>query len=413
MLTAADRKILRELAQRKAELAGKPDMARRRKLTRDINGLRTQEVSILVSPEGAWEELLPASAMRCQDPIARSFERDLRMSIFQEEHIRDDNPVTPFFNINWDLTKGSYGVEVPMVQGDNRGSYHWDPQIKDMERDFEKLRHRQPIVDRAKTYQRLRLAQETFGDLLPVRIQAVPWWTMGLTWDLVLLIGIEPLMLAMYDTPELVHKYMAFLRDDALNLVTWFEREGLLSFNNVEAGYCGSGGLALTDELPERDGSEFQQAKLRDMWGFAESQETVGISPEMFAEFVLPYQIPLLEKFGLTYYGCCEQLHHRIDHVFRVPRLRRISVSPWCDLEIMADKTAGKKLVWCRKPNPSLVCVNFNEEAIRADLRASIAAARRAGCALEIILKDTHTVQNQPWRLQRWVEIAREETARG
>jgi hypothetical protein len=27
------------------------------------------------------------------------------------------------------------------------------------------------------------------------------------------------------------------------------------------------------------------------------------------------------------------------------------------------------------------------------------------------VLKDTHTVQNEPWRIERWVQIAREEIA--
>jgi len=33
-------------------------------------------------------------------------------------------------------------------------------------------------------------------------------------------------------------------------------------------------------------------------------------------------------------------------------------------------------------------------------------------CVLEIIMKDTHTVQNEPRRITRWVEIALEEVKR-
>lgn len=127
----------------------------------------------------------------------------------------------------------------------------------------------------------------------------------------------------------------------------------------------------------------------------------------MFEEFVLPYQIPLLDKFGLNCYGCCEGLEHRIKPVLRyIPRLRRVSVAPSANQEVLADALAGK-YIYSRKPYPAHVCVNFNEKAIREDLRHTLAVAK--GQPLEIILKDTHTVEGQSWRIARWVEIAREE----
>jgi hypothetical protein len=95
--------------------------------------------------------------------------------------------------------------------------------------------------------------------------------------------------------------------------------------------------------------------------GICGSQETVGISPDMFAEFVLPYQLPILEKFGLNCYGCCEAVHERWKYISRVPRLRRVSVSPWCDQQAMAGYLK-REYVFSRKPNPSYVCAFFNEE---------------------------------------------------
>jgi len=35
-------------------------------------------------------------------------------------------------------------------------------------------------------------------------------------------------------------------------------------------------------------------------------------------------------------------------------------------------------------------------------------AARRNGCVLEMILKDTHTCENHPERFDQWTRIARE-----
>jgi hypothetical protein len=46
-------------------------------------------------------------------------------------------------------------------------------------------------------------------------------------------------------------------------------------------------------------------------------------------------------------------------------------------------------------------------DAIRADLRSTLDVA--GDLPLEIILKDTHTVQGETERIGRWVKIAREE----
>jgi hypothetical protein len=135
----------------------------------------------------------------------------------------------------------------------------------------------------------------------------------------------------------------------------------------------------------------------------------VGVSPAMFGEFIFPYQVPLMEKFGLVCYGCCEGVHARLDYLLRVPHLRRISVSPWADQRKLAERL-GRNYIFSRKPNPAQVCVSFNEDAIRADLRETLSIAGHG--VLEIILKDTHTVQHKPERLTRWVEIALEEAQR-
>jgi hypothetical protein len=47
----------------------------------------------------------------------------------------------------------------------------------------------------------------------------------------------------------------------------------------------------------------------------------------------------------------------------------------------------------------------FDEAAILADLRQTLCNAD--GCRVELIMKDVHTLCEQPQRLPRWVELAR------
>jgi hypothetical protein len=198
---------------------------------------------------------------------------------------------------------------------------------------------------------------------------------------------------------------MAFLRDDFMHYLDWFETEGLLPLNN-ENDYVGSGSLGYTTELPQPGRRAGDPVRVSDMWGLSESQETVGVSPRMFDEFVFPYQEPIISRFGLSYYGCCEPVHGRIKTIKRLPNLRKVSVSPWCDQEIMADEL-GQDYVFCRKPKPTLISTgDWDEDLIREDLRTTLRIAGH--CPLELVMKDVHTLCGETWRLGRWVEIARE-----
>lgn len=378
-------------------------MAERRTLWYAHNSLETTQPLIVCFPEGAWSEILPENVLECQDVFARELELDMRMRLFTCDEIGDDSVVEPVLDVRRVIDLGNFGYDIPVHFGDNRGSYTWNPPIKDLRTAPDCLRYRQPSHDEAETKRRLALAEETVGEFLTVRPRSQLWWSLGLTWKIIELIGLEALMMAMIDEPDDLHRLMAWIRDEHLHYIDWFEQRGLLSPNHADQ-YVGSGGFGYTNELQPND-----PVRLADMWGFAESQETVGISPDMFAEFVLPYQLPILEKFGLNCYGCCEPLHQRWQHVKKVPRLRRVSVSPWADQEKMAE-CLGKDYVYSRKPNPAPVCIGFDEDTIRKDLEHTLDVAD--GCCVEIILKDTHTVEGDPTRFRRWADVAREAISR-
>jgi hypothetical protein len=407
-INQADVRVLRDLYQRVAEIAHDPIMAERRRLWTEHNSLRGERSMILAETSGLRDELIPLSTLMCREAWARGLERGLRDLIFRYEHVGDDFVVEPRIRYAWQVETGDFGVQTELVRGDNDGklgSYVWDPPVKDLDQDLDKLHFRSLSVDRDKTTAWAAHLEDLFGDILPVVNKASYWWTTGLTWTAISLIGLQQLMMAMYDNPQGLHRLMAFLRDDLLHYLDWFEEQGLLPCNN-EDDYVGSGSLGYSSELPQPDWQAGRPFRIVDMWGLSESQETVGVSPEMFKEFVFPYQEPIIGRFGLSYYGCCEPVHGRIKTIKRLPNLRKVSVSPWCDQEIMADEL-GRDYVFCRKPKPTLISTQeWNEDLIRDDLRTTLRIA--GGCPLELVIKDVHTLCGQAWRLGRWVEIARE-----
>jgi hypothetical protein len=402
-----DLEILRALFRRKRDIAHDPVMAERKQQWLRLAALDPIRPMILAETGGVIDELIPLSSLQCREAWARSMERGLRELIFRYDYVNDDYVVEPWIQYGWNVTVGDFGVTTELVRGANEGrlgSYTWDPPIKDLERDLDRLHFRTLSVDREATSQWGSFLDEHFGDILPVRRRAGYWWTAGLTWSLINLVGLETMMLAMYDHPEALHRLMAFLRDDFLNLLDGFEQQDLLSLNN-ENDYTGSGTQGWTTELPQEDWQVGDAVRVRDIWGLSESQETVGVSPGMFEEFIFPYQLPVISRFGLSYYGCCEPVHTRWHIIKRIPNLRRVSVSPWCNEEKMAAEL-GNDYIYCRKPNPALISTGrFDEAAIREDVRTTLRIA--GGGCLEFAMKDVHTLAGDPLRLGRWVALAR------
>jgi hypothetical protein len=404
-ISPRDREILRPLAGRVAELAARPLEDEKRELWHRHNNLEATRPVIFHDPEHGWVEIIKDEALQCTGALARDWEMRLRKEIFWGESLCDDRVIQPYFDIRHVYEESDWGMKVTRIGGEHGTSYNWDSPLKSYD-DLDKLHTPVITVDYDATRRQVELAQQTFGDLLIVRNRTKWWWTLGLTRQASDLRGLQEIMLDMYDHPDELKRLMSILRDGMLARLDFLERNGLLS-TNVDGGYVGSGGFGFTKQLPEAKEGEVHPA---DMWGFCESQETVGVAPEMFGEFVYPFQKPILERFGLNCYGCCEPLHLRWDVVKQVPRLRRVSVSPWADVEKMAEQL-GDRYVFSYKPSPSdLAQPVMDEDRVRKVLRSTLEATR--GCRLEIIMKDNHTIGNNPRNSIRWVEIAREEVRR-
>ena len=402
-----DQEVLRRLAWRRRDLSERPTMAERRQLWRDIAALRAPRPMVLTELREAPDDLVPTTSLECVEPWARDLERQWRLELAHEQ-VDDDYVFEAWVACPWQVQISDFGVAARRRQAPSdhgRGAEAWDAPLQDLDRDFDRLQPRTFAVDRPATQARHELLQAVVEGICQVRRRGWYWWSTGLTWSAIDLIGLEGLMYALIDNPAGVRRLMAFLRDDKAAMLDWFEREGLLTLNN-ENDSLASGTLGYTDLLPRPDRPVGATVCTGDVWGFAESQETVAVSPRMFEELVLPYQLPLLERFGLTYYGCCEPLHERWSALTAITNLRRVSLSPWCDQEFMA-RALGDRYVFCRKPHPALVsCDTFDEQAIRSDLRTTLETAR--GCQVELSLKDVHTLRGHPERMRRWVELARE-----
>ncbi len=405
-MLSGDRAVLRELAARTAHLAARPLEAEKRELWSRHNALEPTRPLVFCDPENGWNEIITERDIRCEGALARQWEMTLRKEVFWGESMGDDRVIQPVFDVPWVYSESDWGMHERKIGGESGGSYVWEAPLRTYD-DMDRLHPPVITVDRDATDRLVALAEETLGDLLRVRLRGKWWWTLGMTWTLVNLRGLEQIMYDTYDHPEELRALMVFLSRGTLARLDYLERNGLLSLNN-DGTYVGSGGFGWTRELPQPDFTG--QVRTMDMWGFGESQETITFSPAMFEEFIFPAQLPVLERFGLNCYGCCEPLDKRWHIVERIPRLRRVSVSPWASIPDMAEKLGARYIFSC-KPNPADLAVPvMDADRVRAGLRRTVEATR--GCRVEIIMKDNHTIGNNPENAIRWCRIAREEAER-
>ncbi|MHB0936065.1 MAG: uroporphyrinogen decarboxylase/cobalamine-independent methonine synthase family protein [Armatimonadota bacterium] len=404
-ISQKDRQTLRELGRKVAEVAADPVQARKAAMWTRHNDLQPERPLVLVFPEGSWREMLPREAMTCAPGLAQDYEYDLRVRLYYWEHLRDDNVIEAAVYTPVIVHNTGWGVEDERQNPDDPlGAHRFEP-VLNTEADIDRLQIPQITVDWPATRARQAMLEEVFDGVLPVVVQGPAGYGLAPLDHYAKLRGIDQMFMDLVDNPEMVHKAIGKLVDGHRAIIRAYEREGILSLPNGHH-YTGSGGNAFTKQLPSA-GFDGTRVRPMDQWGFATAQIFSEVSPAMHEEFALQHEKRVLELFGLNCYGCCEPLHHKLDIIKTIPRLRRVSIAPWADVDASAE-SLGDRYIFSWKPNPAVVAgEGWDPEAVRQGLRDFLQRTR--GCVVEMILKDTHTCRRQPHRIHEWVRIAVEE----
>jgi hypothetical protein len=418
MLDKNEISYLRELARRQSGIAGLPVMEQRRRMWTDMNdGVPGTRPPFVIESWTFDRDFMPASIFQCKSDYGRRLEGSFLRNIRHHEILDDDHVCPDTLDMYWHVWCNEFGIEIPTTyEKDAEGvvtGYHFDCPIKDLQDGFEMVQPSTFGVDREATQAEKKYLEENFGDILPVAIRSVTYGNNYLTQRLMRLMSMETFFLAMYDCPDKLHAIMALLRDNALRMARWAEREGLLVLNNGNQCTCGTcfNFTTLLPKSPVVPG----QVKLSDMWGSMDSQETVGVSPELFHEFCFPYYRDLAAMFGFVYWGCCEPADPIWEtSLSKLPNLKAVSISRWANQAYMAGALDGKGIVFSRKPNPNLlgVDVRLNEEAWTREIRSTLEFTAGKNIPLEFVVRDVYSMHGNLDKPRRDVELARREIDR-
>ncbi len=408
MTSRSDVTIIRGLAARVAEIAALPVQSEKQAMWRRLNARNPDRPMVMID-QVCWNEMNVDDelTLQCQEPECRRYEERLRRTLFQWRRFRVDMVVEPFIRVPKAVQSSGLGVttqeEIAVSDPTNDVvGHHYFNQFEH-DADLEKIK--MPVVthDSAETARRLEVAHELFDGALGIVEQGYDPSYMTV-WDPISFwMGMEGALYGLIDRPEFMAELVRRVVKGNLSLLDQLEAQNLLCHPQPIIHCTG----AWTDDLPA-PGYDPMHPRVKDIWMFSMAQMFSTASPAMFDEFEIELCMPLFERFGLVYYGCCDPLDKKMAQVRRIPNLRKISMSPWVDEECGAAQIKGD-YVFSRKPNPALLAwPEFNEQAIRGHLQASVDVCARHGCPLELILKDISTVQREPKRLFEWARIAME-----
>ncbi len=422
MISEKDRTIIRDLAAKWMEVASLPVMDERKRLWKAVHDLKAERPVILFETD--WiEGFVEEREILCDDPFLRSVEQTMRIRLRQADELGDDQVIEPHYQLGWQMQFSDYGVPVEIRSARNKHesiAYSFSFPVATAE-DIGKLTKRTFGADREKSLRLKETLEDVMGDILPVKLGNYDPFVyefdvgeygnlgfngsffFGLTWQVYRFIGNQGLLYWVYDDPDAIHRLMSYMLEDRIAMFDYFEREGLLSLN-TDNQMAGPRSYGYVSDLPAADSQD--EVTLKNLWGWAESQEAANISPAMYGEFVLPYLAKLSERFGLVYYGCCERVDDRLEMIIdAIPNLRSVSISGWSDFAKAAE-LLGKNYVYSRKPTPAYMSgANPDWDQLEKDMRDTHAVA--SDCNVEILYRDVYTINGDRSRLRKWVEMTK------
>ena len=405
-----DREILRDLARQQRQLGESQKMRSLEKEWLRHNSCQPGRPMVTVELGTFAQEILQPQ-MRCQSPKARKIEWELRGYLANPQLFEDDTVVPPYFPVYHWASFIPFGIPVQVEHAGESLGHHFVEVLSDLQEDYHKLGPSKIVCNPQPALEWAGELEELFGDLLPVRLEGRALYAVP-TQDVVHLMSMENMLFAMMDYPQLFYEMLERLTDDYLRCFEEMEQAGML-LPTTSSQPLAQGTYCYTRELPSQIPQGKKGLAIDQVWGFLDSQETVGISPQLFEELVFPHYRKIARRYGLLSYGCCEPVHPIWDSCLaQLENLRKVSISPWCDEEKMGERLQGRKTIYQRKPSPNFLGVgtNLEEEALRAHIRKTVEAAK--GCTLEFTQRDVSTVGGNPGQVRRYVEIIREECER-
>lgn len=399
-----DYTILREYGKKLAEIAALPIQKEKKRLWTENNSLNKQRPLVIID-QLPWHEINRCDEMKleCEDEFLRSVEWTIKSLLYRWNHFACDMVIENRIDIPKSVHNLNYGIDIveETLATDNENdivSHKYNDEVA-TEEALDALKPDKIWVDTELDNKRLEICNEIFDGIIPVRLKGVEIHA-GL-WDRISQMRpAESIIWDIIDKPEFTKKVVQKFVDLSMSTVDQCEELGILDADMQYVHCTGAYNKELT-----ASGFNPDKPRAKDVWAFGMAQIFSTVSPAMHDEFEIELVKPLYERFGLMYYGCCEPLENVIPYIRKIKNVRKISVSPWANIEKCAENI-GKDYVFSCKPNPSFIASgSIENDGMMDQINRVIKATEKNNTPVEFILKDISTVGNNLKVLDEWAQI--------
>ena len=263
----------------------------------------------------------------------------LRIALYRFEHFHTDTPLTKVIDIDFGtvFVQSLFGVDVKYSA--NEGPWIGTEPVWKTEVDFASAKY--PDFNRSGLSP---LAHRFYAEIQEIagedfRVHFISW-RKGPFSLLTHLRGFAALLMDFYDQPDFVHEMMAFVSEA---MKRWYvERKAFTGEDCFGPIYLGN------DEV-----------------------SVPTLSPAIYEEFVLPYEIDLSDYFGgIDYWHSCGDTTKLLPLIARIPNVHMFDVGPWTDLHRAVEvyKNVPNASIM-RRINPIDCVIMANDEEMSKPLR--------------------------------------------
>lgn len=191
-ISGADRSILRQLANRQAEIAADPANKERIDEWKRLNGLKPGRPLVWIN-EIPWHEMKTDAelTLKTKDSFLQGVEEELLQRIYQWNHIQADMVVEPKFYSPLVIKDTGFGMSEnsDIIRQNEKGgivSRHFHGQINS-EKDVEKIKKPVLTHDKEASERNYQILEDIFGDILKIEKLGIvhSWfapWDVLVTW---------------------------------------------------------------------------------------------------------------------------------------------------------------------------------------------------------------------------------------
>ena len=304
-----------------------------RDMWRGIPKKNFRKVPLLIIPDNQiWHHILKIDLKSFYSDSTEHLKQQLRMYIYKFENWEDnyyfDGKIYIWFNVMTEIS--FFGPKVRFFEYREPWMEDSKPLINQKEK-LDKLDF--PDFHKSGLMPLIHKFYEEINEMLVGKLNVIfPNWARGPFCLAVHLRGLENLLIDMIEDQEFFHKLMRFIVDSQKKWID--ERAKFLGIKKYPLG------TLFNDEI----GSPM-------------------ISPKLYENLILPYEIELAEyQGGILYWHSCNNTTDFYQLINKIPNLKMMHVSPWADLKeasnMFQDKVAVEK---CIIPEQSILSADENK----------------------------------------------------